>query len=142
MRSEFLRRIAPILLPALALGIAGAAAAQEDTQEKAARLDPATLKASGKPVNCLPMSTVQSTIPAGDKVVMFSTTGNKWYRNDLKNSCPLLGPDKILVFRQMSNSQYCSLDMFSVVDNSSRVNLGGCMLGEFTPVTVPRNARF
>lgn len=146
MRSELLRRAAPVLLSAVALGMATVSIAQESAPDKAPaknqRIDPASLKATGKPVSCLPMNMVQSTIQAGTKAIMFSTGGNKWYRNDLRNGCSLLGSDRILVFNNMTNGQYCSLDMFSVVDNASRVNYGSCSLGEFTPVTVPKNARF
>lgn len=139
MYSDFMRRMAPVALPVLAsvmaLGFASAASAQNKT-------DPATLQSTGKAVNCLSMNNVQSTIQAGDKVIMFKTNNNQWYRNDLKNSCSLLGQDRILVFKNMSNGQYCSLDMFSVVDSASRTNYGGCSLGEFTPVNVPKDARF
>ena len=145
MRSEFSRRPRPALLSAMTLGLAVlglAASAVAQAQTQTPRTDPAALKATGKPVNCLPMNTVRSTIQAGDKVIMFNTTSNKWYRNDLRNGCSLLGNDRILVFNNMTNGQYCSLDMFSVVDNASRTNYGSCSLGEFTPVNVPKDARF
>ena len=138
MRSEFLRRAAPLFFSVVALGLATASVAQD----KAARTDPATLKPTGKVVSCLSMNSVRSTIQAGDKVIMFNTSNGQWFRNDLKNGCSLLGSGRILVFNHMTNGQYCSLDSFAVVDSASRVNYGSCSLGEFTPVTVPKNAKF
>jgi hypothetical protein len=104
--------------------------------------DPATLTATGEPVRCIGSRNNVSTQPAGQNHVMFRAGGGRWFRNDLRGSCPALqGGDRILLFRSPS-SQYCELDLFDVVDRVSRINFGACSLGRFTPVAVPKGTRF
>lgn len=108
---------------------------------KKERTDPATLKATGEARNCILSRSNVSTVPAGDKVLMFRTGANSWFRNDLRASCPRMGDGRTLVF-QSANSQYCELDTFQVVDTLSRINYGACSLGKFTPVEVPKGTNF
>jgi hypothetical protein len=118
---------------------AGAASAPSDAAT--ARTDPLALKTSGEPRKCIPNRSNIGTTPAGDSVLMFRTGSNSWFRNDLRGRCPSMRDDRTLVFRSAS-SQYCELDTFTVVDSVSRINFGICVLGPFTPVDVPRGARF
>lgn len=131
MRSE------KLLIAAALLAVAGTAQARD----KVAPTDPATLKATGKPTRCISNMPQVSTTPVGDSVLMFQS-GSRWYRNDLRGKCPGMRDDRTLVFRNLQGSQYCSLDMFDVVEPLSRMNFGGCALGEFTPVEVPKGTRF
>ncbi|PZU50596.1 MAG: hypothetical protein DI568_02215 [Sphingomonas sp.] len=130
MRSDHI-----LIAAALVLASTGVAA------KKAPPTDPATLKATGEPRNCISNMPQVSTTPAGNSVLMFQS-GSRWYRNDLRNSCPALRDDRVLVFRNMQGSQYCSLDMFDVVEPAGRMNMGSCSLGQFTPVDVPKGTRF
>ncbi|TPE61407.1 hypothetical protein FJQ54_08670 [Sandaracinobacter neustonicus] len=103
--------------------------------------DPATLKTTGDARNCISNMPQVSTTPAGSSVLMFQS-GSRWYRNDLRSSCPALRDDRVLVFRNVQGSQYCALDQFDVVEPAGRMNLGSCALGKFTPVEVPKGTRF
>jgi hypothetical protein len=125
-----------LLLVVAALLAAGGADAK--TKE---RTDPQTLKATGEPRNCINSRNNVSTVPAGDKVLMFRTGANTWFRNELRAACPRMGDGRALVFRA-GNSQYCELDSFEVVDTLSRINYGVCTLGKFTPVEVPKGTNF
>jgi hypothetical protein len=139
MFSDRNRRLATAILAAtLALGGATAASAKEKTP----RTDPTTLKATGEPRNCISGLNV-NTVQSGTSALMFRESANKWYRNDLRNNCPALRSDRVLVFRnQTSGSQYCEMDSFDVVDTMTRSSFGMCTLGKFTPVEVPKGTKF
>lgn len=127
-----------LLAGALALGGASAVTAREKTPPT----DPATLKATGEPRNCISGMNV-STVQSGTEALMFRESASKWYRNDLRSSCPALRNDRVLVFRnQTSGSQYCEMDSFDVVDTMTRSSFGMCTLGKFTPVDVPKGTKF
>lgn len=134
MRSDLRKLGAPLLLVA-ALAAAAPAATRPE------RTDPATLKATGEPVNCIAGRNVSSQ-PAGANAVMFRASSNRWFRNDLRTTCPMLRNDSVLVFRSSIGGQFCALDMFDIVDPLSRTNFGTCSLGKFTPVAVPKGTRF
>lgn len=133
MRSDYLT----LGLAAAALLIGAPAAASSRPE----RTDPGTLKATGEPVRCIPRNNV-STVPAGDKYLMFRVSGNRWYRNEMRNGCPNLRSDRAMVFRNLQGSQFCDMDIFDTVDAVSRMNFGACSLGQFTPVEVPKGTRF
>ena len=105
------------------------------------KTDPATLVASGKPRQCLPLRDIQQSRPVGDSVIMFRTGANRWFRNDLRAPCPSLRDDRILVFRASVGS-VCEMETVDLVDSFSRMNFGFCSLGSFTPVTVPKGTSF
>jgi hypothetical protein len=129
----------------LALAVVGCSSGTKGTETGAAgapvRTDPQALKVTGEPRNCISNRNNVRTTPAGDSVLMFRTGTNTWFRNDLRSRCTGLRDDRTLVFRNAS-SQHCDLDTFSVVDPVSRMTFGVCSLGRFTPVEVPRGARF
>lgn len=108
----------------------------------AERTDPMSLKATGEPVRCIPNVNVNTT-PAGDRVLMFRTSANRWFRNELRAQCPNMnGLNRVLVFRQAQN-RYCEMDLFDVVEpQGAGMVLASCTLGLFTPVEVPKGARF
>lgn len=136
-------RIAPIVAMIAALAAAGCAPKEQAASAETApsqRTDPATLVATGEPRRCIGSRNV-STTPAGDSVLMFRTGANRWFRNDLRGSCPAMNLNRVLVFRP-SSGQHCEMDRFDVVDPVSGMNFGSCALGQFTPVKVPRGAGF
>ena len=46
---------------------------------------------TGKPVSCISLSQIRESKVRNDQVIDFRTSGKKWYRNTLPNSCPSLG---------------------------------------------------
>jgi hypothetical protein len=129
MRSELL------MSGLLALGLAAPALGAE-------RTDPMSLMATGEPVRCIPNLNVNTT-PAGDRVLMFRTSANRWFRNELRAQCPNMnGLNRVLVFRN-TQSRHCEMDLFDVVEpQGAGMVLASCTLGLFTPVEVPPGARF
>ncbi len=133
---------ATLLLVAALMGatlmVASPAAAAATKPE---RLDVTLLQPTGEVRRCIQSRMNVSTRPAGDTALMFRESGNRWWRNDLRGSCPAMRDSRALVFRN-ATGQYCELDLFDVVDTLSRSNFGTCSLGKFTPVEVPKGARF
>ncbi len=105
------------------------------------RVDPQTFKATGEPRQCIVSRDVQTTV-AGETAIMFRMPGGQWFRNDLRGACPqAAGIQRVLVFRS-TVGQRCDMDVFDVIDPASRLPVGTCVLGQFTPVEVPRGTRF
>ena len=63
---------------------------------------------------------------------------NRLYRNDLGNDCPGLDRDTILVFRNLTGTQLCRNDTFTMIDRAGGFPRGGlCNLGDFVPYERP-----
>lgn len=105
------------------------------------RLDVGTLEAAGPPVRCLGNNQIRNFRPVDDRYVMIDAGGNRWFRNALRGKCTGLSPNRILV-RINTMGQACELDTFRVVDGLTRIDYGLCSFGKFTPVTVPKGAKF
>jgi hypothetical protein len=131
-------RLEPVAAATLLLALA---LSQPALAAKAPPTDPATLKATGEPRTCIPNRSSMSSTPAGQSALMFRDSSTRWFRNDLRGTCPSMRDGRILVFRAAS-TQYCELDTFSVVDPLTRASFGVCSLGKFTPVEVPKGTRF
>lgn len=102
--------------------------------------DVATFKASGEPRQCIPLRNTNLT-PAGPNHVMARVNANNQFRNELRSACPGLDRGRVIVLRT-NIGQMCELDVFEVVDPISGISFGVCSLGLFTPVEVPRGARW
>ena len=94
-------------------------------------------KVPGEPVNCLPNYHNADTIRISDSILLYRSSGNLVYRNDLRSSCPGLARDSdIMVVRQFGSST-CSGDFFHLVDRSSGIRGPTCVFGEFVPYRKP-----
>lgn len=89
----------------------------------------------GQPVNCLPIQNIRESKVRSDSVIDFRTSGKKWYRNTLPNSCPSLGFEERFSYRTSIN-QLCSVDIIRVLQSyGGRLQEGaGCGLGQFQPI--------
>jgi hypothetical protein len=132
MRSSFIA----LALAALAVGAAGLAAPRLTPGQAAV----VALPAAGKPQRCVQLRQVRRTTPVGQQAIMFETGMNTWLRNDLPASCPA-NRDRILVIRSTIGS-LCQGDIVDVVDPVSRIGYGSCVLGPYTPVSVPKGLKF
>lgn len=139
MRSDHLLLMAACL--ALAACAGGGAGASSAGNSPDGRIDPQALKVTGEPRTCIRNDSATSTRPAAENVLMFRQSSNTWFRNDLRGACPGLRQNATLLFRNAS-SRYCEMDSFDVLDPITRTSFGTCVLGKFTPVEVPRGARF
>jgi hypothetical protein len=98
-------------------------------------------KEAGEPISCLPASGRDfQTIRVSDNILLYRQSGRVVYRNDLRGGCPGLASDRdVLVFRNTGTSS-CRGDIFTLVDRTSGIRGGACVLGEFTPYRTPRGA--
>lgn len=108
------------------------------TPKQAERLDKQLAgKVPGAPLQCLPNYRSNSTIRVSDTILLYRSSGNLVYRNDLKSSCPGLARDSdIMVVRQFGSST-CAGDFFHLVDRSSGIRGPTCVFGEFVPYRKP-----
>ncbi len=91
--------------------------------------------ATGAPISCLSLTSIRESRVRSDSVIDFKTNGNKWYRNELPNSCPSLGFEERFSYATSLN-QLCSVDIITVLQSYGG-NLGrgpSCGLGKFQPV--------
>jgi hypothetical protein len=74
-----------------------------------------------------------------DDTVLFRDGANRIYRNELRGSCNGLGSDSYaLVTNSIGGGQLCRGDIARVVNVSSGMAVGSCVIGEFVPYSVPR----
>lgn len=108
------------------------------TPKQAERLDKQLAgKVPGEPLKCLPSYRSNDTIRVSDSILLYRSSGNLVYRNDLKSSCPGLARESdIMVVRQFGSST-CSGDFFHLVDRSSGIRGPTCVFGEFVPYRKP-----
>ena len=95
--------------------------------------------ATGASVSCLNLSSIRESKVRSDSVIDFKTNGNKWYRNELPNSCPSLGFEERFSYATSLN-QLCSVDIITVLQSYGG-NLGrgaSCGLGKFQPVELTK----
>lgn len=90
---------------------------------------------TGKPVSCIPIVQIRESRVRSDSVIDFRTSGKKWYRNTLPNSCPSLGFEERFAYTT-SISQLCSTDIITVLQSyGGSIGRGAsCGLGKFQPV--------
>jgi hypothetical protein len=91
----------------------------------------------GKPVSCVPTTSIRSTRVHGDSVIDFHMLGGKVYRNTLPNSCPSLGFEERFVY-STSISQLCSVDIITVLQSPILMPGASCGLGQFQPVKLTK----
>lgn len=99
-------------------------------------------KVAGEPMRCLPAGAQGlQTIRVSDDILLYRQSGRVVYRNDLRGGCPGLARDRdIIVFRNSGGST-CAGDIFTLVDRTSGIHGGACVLGEFTPYRAPADGR-
>ena len=88
-------------------------------------------RVAGKPQNCIPLSTTQSS-QIIDKTAIVYRVGSTLWVNRPKGGAESLDDDDILVLKT-SGSQLCSIDTLELHDRSSHMYSGFVSLGEFVP---------
>jgi len=97
-------------------------------------------KVAGKPQDCLPTFRTQDMVRIDDDTVLFRDGANRIYRNELNGSCNGLGSQ---FYTLVTNSvggggRLCRGDIARVVDSSSGMFVGSCVIGSFVPYSTPR----
>ena len=141
LRSFFVASIVAGTLPLLtscAPAGAGQPGAAALTPKQAETLDKQLAgKEVGRPQNCINDTNNYSSIRVSDDILLYRSSGNLVYRNDLKGGCPgFARGDDIMVVRKFG-SQTCEGDFFHLVDRSSGIRGPTCVFGEFVPYRKP-----
>lgn len=90
-------------------------------------------RVQGEAQRCIPNFQNLQTIRVSDQMLIYRSSGNLAYRNDLRGSCPGLARDSdVMVVRQFGSTT-CAGDFFHLVDRSSGMRGPTCILGPFTP---------
>ena len=131
--------LAPLVLAALA-GCAGSAqqtaVAQQQAQARLAGL--LAGKVAGPPRSCLPSYRADDMIVIDDSTLAFRDGPNRVWITRPSGSCSLLGsPGYALVTRNAGGLGLCSGDIGQILDTTSRMTVGSCVMGDFTPYERP-----
>jgi hypothetical protein len=90
-------------------------------------------KVAGAAQQCLPNSQRLEVVRVSDDMLIYRSSKNLVYRNDLRGTCRGLARDSdIMVVRQFGQST-CAGDFFHLVDRSSGIRGASCVFGEFVP---------
>ncbi|HEX8446864.1 MAG TPA: hypothetical protein VF649_09645 [Sphingomonas sp.] len=101
------------------------------------KLDKAlTGKVAGKPVDCISLPRVRSSTTFTKPDSILYRVGRVSYLNQPAGGCGFR-MDPIIVSRTPT-TQLCRGDIISVVDRGSRIPMGSCGLGSFTPYTAAK----
>jgi len=125
-----MRHLIPTLFVAAALAAVPATAREKlAPEDQLAKLLEG--RVAGKPQNCIPLSTTQSS-QIIDKTAIVYRVGSTLWVNRPKGGAESLDDDDILVLKT-SGSQLCSIDTLELHDRSSHMYSGFVSLGEFVP---------
>lgn len=125
-----MRHLIPTLFVAAALAAVPATAREKlAPEDQLAKLLEG--RVAGKPQNCIPLSTTQSS-QIIDKTAIVYRVGSTLWVNRPKGGAESLDDDDILVLKT-SGSQLCSIDALELHDRTSHMYSGFVSLGEFVP---------
>ncbi|GAO80445.1 MULTISPECIES: hypothetical protein [unclassified Sphingopyxis] len=125
-----MRHLIPTLFVAAALAAVPATAREKlAPEDQLAKLLEG--RVAGKPQNCIPLSTTQSS-QIIDKTAIVYRVGSTLWVNRPKGGAESLDDDDILVLKT-SGSQLCSIDTLELHDRTSHMYSGFVSLGEFVP---------
>ncbi|PXA97334.1 hypothetical protein DMC47_14325 [Nostoc sp. 3335mG] len=118
---------------ALLLGACATPQQQAETQAKGDRQLAKTLagRVAGKPENCLPTGFVDGPQIIGDSLI-YRQTGKRLWRSQVRDRCPFLRNDQIVV-SILYGASVCRNDRFRLVDRGVPIPSGDCPFGEFVP---------
>ncbi|HYE29744.1 MAG TPA: DUF6491 family protein [Allosphingosinicella sp.] len=104
--------------------------AADDEARLAAQL--AGYEPAGPPVSCVNLRDLDGNRSAGETAIVFDGRGGRKWVNRPPAGCPSLEFGRALRTRT-SGSQLCRNDIATVFDPVSRIEYGGCGLGDFEP---------
>ena len=93
-------------------------------------------RVASQPMACLPHYRADNMVVVDDNTVVFRN-GRTVYRNDFQGgACSRLGSGfYALLTRRTGGTGLCRGDIAEVVDTSTGINVGSCVLGDFVPYT-------
>ncbi|HUE79894.1 MAG TPA: hypothetical protein VMN38_09720 [Sphingomicrobium sp.] len=96
-------------------------------------------KVPGQGRACLPHYRANNMVVIDDNTVVFDS-GRTVYRNDFQGgACSRLGSGFYAMLTKTSGGTgLCRGDIAQVVDTTTGITVGSCVLGDFVPYTTPR----
>lgn len=95
-------------------------------------------KVAGQPVSCLPRYASNDMRAIDNQTAVFKSVGNKVYVTRFDGSCNNLGaPGYALVTKLYGTDRLCRGDIAQVVQTSTGIPTGSCVVGDFVPYTKP-----
>jgi hypothetical protein len=94
-------------------------------------------KIAGPPMQCLQSAEMNDMTVIDESTVAYKR-GSTVYVGHMQGPCNGLGGHAIMVTRSFGGPQSCHGDIVRMVDPNSRIDVGSCVFGDFTPYTVPR----
>jgi hypothetical protein len=88
--------------------------------------------AAGPAVSCVSLRDLRGNRSAGEGAIVFQGTSGRLWVNRPPAGCPDMSFGRALQIRT-TGSQLCRGDIASVFDPVSRMEFGGCGLGDFEP---------
>ncbi|WP_420606932.1 DUF6491 family protein [Novosphingopyxis sp.] len=139
------RMLSSLIIAAAAFSITACAYGPRDTQRAALTPEQSTKlaalidgKVARKSINCLPPGlSSASNIRISDDVLVYRQGRGTVYVNNLRSSCPGLARDWDIIVTEKLQSTSCSGDIIRLIDRTSGIYGGSCVLGEFTPYARP-----
>lgn len=87
---------------------------------------------AGPPIQCVNSRDLKGNRSAGETAIVFSGVGGRKWVNRPAAGCPDLGFSRALKTRT-TGTRLCRGDIATVFDAVSRIEYGGCGLGDFEP---------
>lgn len=95
-------------------------------------------KVAGAPVDCLPRFDSNDMRVIDDQTAVFDSPGDRVYVTRFNGSCTNLGnAGYALVTKQYGTGRLCRGDIAQVVQTSTGLPTGSCVVGDFVPYTRP-----
>lgn len=96
-------------------------------------------KVAGPPMQCLQSREMNDMTVIDESTVAYKRGTSIVYISHMQQPCSGLGSGSaVMVTKSFGAAQTCRGDIARMVDPTSRMELGSCVFGEFTPYTVPR----
>jgi hypothetical protein len=114
---------------AASIMLAGSSLAASSAESKLAQYQP-----TGKKVSCIETYQIQETDVIDNQHVLFRTSGNTYYMNQLPNRCSGLKIQDGFSYSLRGVNKLCNVDVITPVKTGGAI-YGPCPLGEFEEVT-------
>ena len=138
------RFCAHVALLVAALFLSACAGTPRYTDAEVARIyEVLRASAAAESTRCLSTSRYQSVEVIDDRHLLFKGSGNRGWVNELRNRCPGLRRNDVLLF-ELNTSQVCQLDTVTTIDRGMWIwrNAGPtCTLGPFRQIDAEQRER-
>jgi hypothetical protein len=94
-------------------------------------------RVAGAPLSCLQSWNADDMRVIDDQTIVFGERSNQVYVANLQSPCDNVGQPGFALVTRTPTSQLCSGDIATVVQTTSGMTAGSCVIGTFTPYTRP-----